>query len=256
MARVSQPPERRRTPHVRPRALRAQSHRLPARGRSAHRALQLSARPGQQGRVRAADRGHRYRALDRRVHARDPRRASLAGAQVGRRAGRGRRVRALRADRAPRALRGRGAPARGFRARLPVLLHAGRARGAARAAARARRGPALRRPLPRSSARRARAPEGLGGARGAALPAAGARGSGVGRRGARADRVPERGARRLRARALRRLADVQLRLRRGRHSHAHHPRRSGGTTTSPTRRARSCSTAPSLPSRRCSRTRA
>src|ERR1043166_6289501 len=60
--------------------------------------------------------------------------------------GRGRQPWSVPPERTPRALRRGRTAARGRRARLPLLLHAGGARGAPGRAARPRRGPALRRP--------------------------------------------------------------------------------------------------------------
>ena len=74
-----------------PRPFRAVAHRLPARRRRPHRALQLALRAAARRRVRAAHRGHRRRAVVRRDGRGHPRRPALARPRLGRGAGRRRR---------------------------------------------------------------------------------------------------------------------------------------------------------------------
>ena len=105
------------------RTLRAQPHRLPARGRRAHRALQLAVGPEERRRLPPPHRGHRQGALHRRQHPEHPRRAGVAGPALGRGA-----VLPERGRGPPR--RGGPPPARGGQG-LPVLRHARGAGGAA-----------------------------------------------------------------------------------------------------------------------------
>ena len=69
-----------------PRPLRPVSHRLPARRRRPHRALQLALRAPARRHVRAAHRGHRRRAVVGGDGHRHPRRPALARPRLGRRA--------------------------------------------------------------------------------------------------------------------------------------------------------------------------
>ena len=82
-----------------PRSLRSVSDRLPARRRRPHGAVQLAVRAAAGRHVRAAHRGHRHRALvlgHGRGHRRRP---ALAGARLGRGAGRRRTARARTSSR-------------------------------------------------------------------------------------------------------------------------------------------------------------
>ena len=77
------------------RTFRPIPHRLPARRRRAHRAVQLAPRPPRRRRVRAAHRGHRRRAILGRDGRRHPAGDALARHELGRRARRRRRARTV-----------------------------------------------------------------------------------------------------------------------------------------------------------------
>ena len=228
----------------------------PARRRGAHRALQLPVRARARRRVRAAHRGHRRRALDRRIGRRHPRQHALARARVGRGPGRGRRARPVLSERAPRALR---APRRRAASRpaAPTRATARAEELEARRAAQLARGEAPRydgrcRALDAADARARARPRAGRAALRFALPGT-ARPRGTTSCAARVD-VPERRARRLRAAALRRPADLQLRVRRRRPRDGRSRTSSAATITSRTRRASCCSTRRSAGRRRSSRT--
>src|SRR4051812_23137553 len=70
--------------HDRPHPLCAEPHRLPPHRRCAHRAFLLGLCPSPRRPVHSAHRGHRPRALHRRVGAGDPRRHALARPRLGR----------------------------------------------------------------------------------------------------------------------------------------------------------------------------
>ncbi|CAA9356038.1 MAG: Glutamyl-tRNA synthetase @ Glutamyl-tRNA(Gln) synthetase, partial [uncultured Gemmatimonadetes bacterium] len=125
-----------------PRTIRSQPHRLPARGRGPHGALQLAAGAAERRRVRAAHRRHGPRAEHGRVHAHHPGGDELAGAHLGRGA-------AL-PERGAAAPHRRGAAPAGRGRRLPLLLHAG---GAGRQAPGRRAGVPLRPQVPRDPPR-------------------------------------------------------------------------------------------------------
>ena len=89
---------------TRPRPLRTVSHRLPAPGWRAHRAVQLHLRAPPRRRLCAAHRRHRRVALHRRGDRPDPALAARDGARLGRRPRKARPPRSLPPDRAARHL--------------------------------------------------------------------------------------------------------------------------------------------------------
>ena len=125
---------------ARPHPHRAVADRLPPPRHRAHRAVLVGVRAPPRRRVRAAHRGHRRRALDARPRSS---RSSTSMRWLGLDYDEGpiyqmQRLERYREVAEQHARRGQG---------LPLLRDAGRARGDARGAARARREAALRRPL-------------------------------------------------------------------------------------------------------------
>src|SRR5439155_1117973 len=115
------------------RPLRALAHRLPAHRRRPHRAVQLAVGAEEQGRIRAAHRGHRPVAQHAAERRGDHRRPQVARARLGRGADRRRTARALFPDAAARNLRqAPGIPDRAGQG-VPLRLHEGRAGPSARA---------------------------------------------------------------------------------------------------------------------------
>ena len=209
------------------RPFRPIAHRLPARRRRPHRALQLAARPPRRRRVRAAHRGHRRRAIVGRDGRRHPAGDALARPGLGRRARRRRAARTVLPVAALRSAPRRRRAARRGRPRL-LRLHAAReVRRGAQGRRGARRGVALR---PRRVGARPRRGARAGRERRAAGdPLQGAGGpDGLHRPRQGAGRVRQHGDRRLRHRPPRRPADLPpvggLR-RRGHGDHARDPRR-------------------------------
>src|SRR5262245_6019809 len=127
---------------ARPDALRAEPDGGAAPRQRADRALQLPVRASSRRALHPPHRGHGSRTVDRRVHGGDRRRAPLARARLGRGP--------VPADGPARALSRarREAPRR--RCRLPLLVHAGGARGASEGGARRRAASRLRSHVPRS----------------------------------------------------------------------------------------------------------
>ena len=110
--------------HDRPRPLRTEPDRRPARRKHQVGAVQLAVRPSHGRHVHRAYRGHRPRADGRGFGRDDPRCAPVARPRLGRGAGLGDGVWALRAVRAARPVRrARGAAAGGGEG-VPLLLHA------------------------------------------------------------------------------------------------------------------------------------
>ena len=129
-------------------------------GGGADGAVQLARGPAHRRHPRAARRGHRPRALHGRQRGRDPARAHVAGARLGRGA--------VPPERARRRLRRRGRATARRRRRLPGLRVRRGARGPARRGSRRQAGPGRARP-PRPRRRRDRRAGGRGPGAGVAL---------------------------------------------------------------------------------------
>ena len=157
----------------RPGAIRSLTQRRPARREHQDRPLQLGVRAAERRRVRAAHRGHRPDPGHRRIHRRGDRDAALARARLGRRAGRGRPLRSLPAERADGPVRGLGAPVPRRGPGLLLLLHA-RGTGAAPGGGAQRGRPVrVRRALPDADRRPGRGLRGRGTPARGAIPHAG-----------------------------------------------------------------------------------